>query len=178
MLGCGYRVLQAFFGLKGLSLLEYGFWSAAGASKDPINPTRQLTLPCDEARCPGWGLTCGLINYVTNDNLLQNILEKCWKDVRNMSAEHAIIMQCHVIVVSLPGVQCLSGVPTMSYEQSDAYKALFSLARTNNDQATVLPVVSMPKEKQNAPSKNPNTKTMKLHERPPWGIVRYYLKGK
>lgn len=36
--------------------------------------------------------------------------------------KHVIIMQYHVIVASLLGAQCLSGVRTMSYKQQDAYK--------------------------------------------------------
>lgn len=35
--------------------------------------------------------------------------------------KHVMIMQYRVIVTSLLGAQCLSGVPTMAYKQQDAY---------------------------------------------------------
>lgn len=65
--------------------------------------------------------------------------------------KHVIIMQYHVIVASLLGAQCLSGVPTMSCIQ-----ALFPLgSRAANDQVTVLPVVSMPEKKKTPHPRTP-----------------------
>lgn len=68
--------------------------------------------------------------------------------------KHVMIMQYRVIVTSLLGAQCLSGVPN-GLQAARRIHALFSLSRADNDQVTVLPLVPMPENKTKRPIQEP-----------------------